>query len=128
MTDFEPAYNETYHNGLFTDKIRKTYESLSSCELCPRKCNVDRLSGQKGICKTGEKAVVSSFNPHFGEEEPLVGNNGSGTIFLLTVICYATFARIMISAISVKEKRSPTNNWRVSCCIYKTQGATTLIS
>ena len=81
MTDFEPAYIETYHSGLFTDKIRKTYESLSSCELCPRKCNVDRLSGQKGICKTGEKAVVSSFNPHFGEEEPLVGNNGSGTIF-----------------------------------------------
>ncbi|UCD89198.1 MAG: radical SAM protein [Desulfobacterales bacterium] len=81
MTDFAPAYIETYQNGLFADKIKQAYEILSSCELCPRKCNVDRVSGEKGVCKTGEKAVVSSFNPHFGEEEPLVGKNGSGTIF-----------------------------------------------
>lgn len=81
MSDFEPAYIKTYHKGLFADKIKRAYARISPCELCPRKCNVDRLSDQKGICKTGIKAVVSSFNPHFGEEQPLVGSKGSGTIF-----------------------------------------------
>lgn len=81
MPNFEPAYIKTYKKGLFTEKIKTAYEILSSCELCPRKCKIDRLSGQKGICKTGEKAYVSSFNPHFGEEQPLIGSNGSGTIF-----------------------------------------------
>ncbi len=81
MPKFEPAYIETYNKGLLADKVKRAYDMLSACELCPRKCSVDRLSDQKGICKTGIKAVVSSFNPHFGEEQPLVGTNGSGTIF-----------------------------------------------
>jgi putative pyruvate formate lyase activating enzyme len=53
---------------------------------------VDRLSGELGICQTGEQAIVSSYNAHFGEESPLVGKNGSGTIFfarcnLLCIFC-----------------------------------------
>jgi putative pyruvate formate lyase activating enzyme len=60
--------------------------------VCPRNCKVDRLSGEKGICQTGAKAVVSSYAPHFGEESPLVGSGGSGTIFfthcnLLCLFC-----------------------------------------
>jgi putative pyruvate formate lyase activating enzyme len=55
---------------------------LHSCCLCPRQCKVDRTGHKKtGICKTLEKARVSSFHPHFGEEAPLVGIHGSGTIF-----------------------------------------------
>ena len=54
---------------------------LDRCSLCPRECNVDRLSGDSGICKTQDRALVSSYNPHFGEEAPLVGRKGSGTIF-----------------------------------------------
>jgi putative pyruvate formate lyase activating enzyme len=55
---------------------------LEECRLCGRECRVDRLEGTKGaVCRTGEKAVVSSFNAHFGEEDPLVGQHGSGTIF-----------------------------------------------
>jgi putative pyruvate formate lyase activating enzyme len=54
---------------------------MSNCCLCPRKCGVDRNSGETGVCKTGRLAVVSSFNAHFGEEDPLVGKHGSGTIF-----------------------------------------------
>ena len=54
---------------------------LDGCSLCPRECNVDRLSGDSGICKTQDRALVSSYNPHFGEEAPLVGRKGSGTIF-----------------------------------------------
>jgi putative pyruvate formate lyase activating enzyme len=55
---------------------------LSPCRVCPRQCKVERLAGEKGICRTGARAVVSSYSPHFGEESPLVGSGGSGTIFL----------------------------------------------
>ncbi|MGD8467469.1 MAG: radical SAM protein, partial [Desulfobacterales bacterium] len=54
---------------------------LSPCSLCPRKCRVDRLGGETGICKTAAHAWISSYNSHFGEESPLVGSHGSGTIF-----------------------------------------------
>lgn len=54
---------------------------LSPCEVCPRKCGVNRLEGEKGFCRSGEEVIVSSYNAHFGEEPPLVGYFGSGTIF-----------------------------------------------
>ncbi len=58
------------------------YDSLSSCFLCPRNCGVNRLRGEKGYCGADADLVVSSYGPHFGEEPPLVGIGGSGTIFL----------------------------------------------
>jgi len=92
MGSFAPAYIETRHRGLLKEKIDQAYEILKACTLYPRECGVDRLSGEKGICQTGEYALVSSYNPHFGEENPLVGRNGSGTIFfaqcnLLCIFC-----------------------------------------
>ena len=92
MASFRPAYIETYNRGLLKKKIDQAYEVLKACTLCPRACGVDRLSGEKGICQTGEHAIVSSYHPHFGEESPLVGNHGSGTIFfarcnLLCIFC-----------------------------------------
>jgi putative pyruvate formate lyase activating enzyme len=81
MLSFQPAYIETYRNGLLKEKIKSATEMLNGCTLCPRECNVDRLSGDSGICKTQDKVLVSSYNPHFGEEAPLVGQEGSGTIF-----------------------------------------------
>jgi putative pyruvate formate lyase activating enzyme len=81
MEYFEPAYIKTFQKGLLQEKIKAAYKLLGSCNLCPRKCRVDRLSGETGICKTAKHAVISSYNPHFGEEAPLVGTNGSGTIF-----------------------------------------------
>jgi len=92
MNPFEPAYIETYRRGLLNKKIRQVWDVLNSCTLCPRECGVDRLSGEKGVCQTGELAIVSSYNPHFGEERPLVGQHGSGTIFfagcnLLCIFC-----------------------------------------
>ncbi len=56
--------------------------SLSCCELCPRRCRVNRLAGETGFCGIGAEALVSSAGPHFGEEDVLVGSGGSGTIFL----------------------------------------------
>ncbi|MFQ5685326.1 MAG: hypothetical protein ACE5GV_01570 [Candidatus Scalindua sp.] len=58
--------------------IKAAYKIMESCELCPRKCKVNRLNNEKGFCGTGAKAVVSSAEPHFGEESVLVGNRGSG--------------------------------------------------
>ena len=61
--------------------IKTACKIMESCELCPRRCKVNRLSDEKGFCGIGTKAVVSSAGPHFGEESVLVGNGGSGTIF-----------------------------------------------
>jgi putative pyruvate formate lyase activating enzyme len=92
MTRTEPAYIKTIDQGKLAQKIRSARAVLHACTLCPRKCAVDRLAGQTGICKTGAYALVSSYHSHFGEEAPLVGANGSGTIFfthcnLLCVFC-----------------------------------------
>ena len=62
--------------------IKTAYKLLESCELCPRACRINRLNDEKGFCGIGAKAVVSSASPHYGEESVLVGNGGSGTIFL----------------------------------------------
>ena len=55
---------------------------LKECRLCPRECRVNRLDGEVGYCKARAESMVSSVFPHFGEEAPLVGKHGSGTIFL----------------------------------------------
>jgi putative pyruvate formate lyase activating enzyme len=68
--------------GELEKRIKKLYQILEACQLCPRKCGVNRLKGQRGICQAGEKLMVASYHPHFGEEEVLVGSHGSGTIFL----------------------------------------------
>jgi putative pyruvate formate lyase activating enzyme len=81
MEHFEPAYIKTFEKGQLQEKIKTAHKLLSPCNLCPRKCRVDRLSGETGVCKTAKQAWVSSYNPHFGEEAPLVGKHGSGTIF-----------------------------------------------
>jgi putative pyruvate formate lyase activating enzyme len=59
-------------------KLTKIY---SECRLCPRQCGVNRTKGQKGVCGATATARVASYHPHFGEERPLVGRGGSGTIF-----------------------------------------------
>ena len=64
------------------EKIAQLFEILKNCEICPRKCHVNRLKGEKGYCQLGFLPKISSFHPHFGEEIPLVGKGGSGTIFL----------------------------------------------
>jgi putative pyruvate formate lyase activating enzyme len=80
--DFEPAYLCAYREGLLPERIERALKILETCSLCPRNCRVNRLEGQKGICQAGSLPEVSSYSPHFGEESPLVGHHGSGTIFL----------------------------------------------
>ena len=70
-----------YRTGELEQRVRESLQTLASCRVCPRECKVDRLAGEMGICKTGRFARVSSYFPHHGEENPLRGWRGSGTIF-----------------------------------------------
>ncbi len=75
------AYLELYHSGKLGERIDTAVSLLESCSVCPRSCGVNRLAGDEGKCRTPREAIVSSYGPHFGEEAPLVGRHGSGTIF-----------------------------------------------
>ncbi|MCF8227043.1 MAG: radical SAM protein [Bacteroidales bacterium] len=77
----QASYRETYRSGGFDNILGSMFDRMESCDLCPRKCQVNRLEGETGICNTGRNAIVSSYGPHFGEEPCLVGDHGSGTIF-----------------------------------------------
>lgn len=77
-----PAYLKTHRAGLLEDKIAKAQRLLESCSVCPRDCKVNRKKGETGFCRAGFLPKISSSSPHFGEEQPLVGIHGSGTIFL----------------------------------------------
>ena len=78
----DPAYLSTHEEGLFPERIRKALLLLEKCTVCPRKCSTDRPRGEKGFCRAGALPEISSYGSHFGEERPLVGHHGSGTIFM----------------------------------------------
>jgi putative pyruvate formate lyase activating enzyme len=81
--DFEPAYLKLHGSGELKKRAEELWKIMEECQLCPRRCGVNRLKGKRGFCRApGAQLVVSSFHPHFGEERPLVGKGGSGTIFL----------------------------------------------
>ena len=78
---WQPAYARLEAEGKLAKRIEQAYEILERCELCPNRCHVNRRQGQKGFCGAPEIAMVYARQPHFGEELPLVGKGGSGTIF-----------------------------------------------
>lgn len=92
----EPLYLKMIQTGEIDERINKLTNILQDCVLCPRKCHINRIKGEKGYCQAGSELEISSYGPHFGEEEPLVGSQsivvsymgrvkpagGSGTIFL----------------------------------------------
>jgi putative pyruvate formate lyase activating enzyme len=80
--EFEPAYLRLLRSGELKKRVTEAYRRLEACDICPRECGVNRRQSAKGaVCRTGERALVCSYHPHFGEEAPLVGTRGSGTIF-----------------------------------------------
>ncbi len=78
---FEPAYMSLHRTGELKRRADEAIESLTSCHVCPRNCGVNRLANETAVCKTGRYPHVSSYFPHFGEEDCLRGWRGSGTIF-----------------------------------------------
>jgi putative pyruvate formate lyase activating enzyme len=77
----EPACLKLFESGELEERATRARALLHRCNVCPRACGVDRLRDERGDCGLGLRAVVSSAGPHFGEEPPLVGKRGSGTVF-----------------------------------------------
>ncbi len=76
-----PSYTSLYESGELEKRIDALTELIEGCRLCPRGCGVDRTRDERGVCQVGALPMVSACSPHFGEESPLVGRFGSGTIF-----------------------------------------------
>jgi putative pyruvate formate lyase activating enzyme len=76
-----PAYEKLEEKGQLAERIEQAYALFESCRCCPRQCRVNRLQGQRGFCRAPSQPIVYSAHPHLGEEIPLVGTGGSGTIF-----------------------------------------------
>ncbi len=81
MTGWEPGYLALYRSGELAARAKAAWAILAHCDLCPHQCGVDRLAGERGICRMGELPKVSSWNLHAWEEPPISGTRGSGTIF-----------------------------------------------
>jgi putative pyruvate formate lyase activating enzyme len=76
-----PRYLDTHRRDELAPRVALAIEALAHCRLCPRECGVNRLKDETGRCNTGRRAVLASSDAHFGEEAPLVGHGGSGTLF-----------------------------------------------
>lgn len=81
MHSYIPGYIRARQTGRLQQAVQLALDMLPSCTLCPRQCRVNRTGKEAGYCGTGRQATVASYSPHFGEEPPLVGDHGSGTIF-----------------------------------------------
>ena len=79
--DFEPAYLALHRTGELRERGEDLWRRMKPCKLCPRTCGIDRLAGNLGFCDAPPHLVIASCHPHFGEERPLVGRGGSGTVF-----------------------------------------------
>lgn len=75
------SYRALWNSGELGRRKDEAWERLKVCDLCAHECGVDRPAGKRGVCKSGDTVQISSYGPHFGEEDPLVGTHGSGTIF-----------------------------------------------
>ena len=81
QTEWLPSYVRLDRSGELAARARALYSIFQSCRLCPRRCEVNRLKGETGVCGAVSRVRVASAHAHFGEEAPLVGLHGSGTIF-----------------------------------------------
>lgn len=91
--DMEPSYSRLARSGRLKELAGEALALLANCRLCPRRCGVNRLANELGVCRTGRLARVASYSPHFGEEAPLVGVKGSGTIFMSSCNLFCSFCQ-----------------------------------
>ncbi|MBD3414509.1 MAG: radical SAM protein [Candidatus Aminicenantes bacterium] len=105
-----PSYMRLYQSGELDERIGKLKSYYENCTLCPRDCRVNRVKGETGKCEANASLKISSAFAHFGEERPLVGTKGSGTIFfshcgLRCVYCQNYTLSIRGEGVEVGEKR-----------------------
>jgi putative pyruvate formate lyase activating enzyme len=79
--EFEPGYLALERSGELARREEALWRRLAECDICARGCGANRLAGETGVCSTPARFKVYSSGPHFGEEDELVGRNGSGTVF-----------------------------------------------
>jgi putative pyruvate formate lyase activating enzyme len=78
---FEPSYLALYSSGELKHRADALEARLGCCDICPRNCSVDRLNGELGFCHSGLLPIVDTVCQHLGEEPPISGTRGSGTVF-----------------------------------------------
>lgn len=105
-----PSFLQLHKHGKLEQRVEQLYSIFENCNLCPRDCRVNRIKGQTGKCLATATVKVSSAAPHFGEEAPLVGRGGSGTIFfsncnLRCIFCQNYSISIDGEGIEITEKR-----------------------
>jgi putative pyruvate formate lyase activating enzyme len=93
-----PPYISLFVSGELEKRAERLNRRLEKCDICPRKCGVNRLRGESGYCNSGKKPVVASFCDHHGEEPVISGTRGSGTIFFGNCNLRVCIARITRSA------------------------------
>jgi len=105
-----PSYLNLYRDGTLKERAEELKSIYEDCHLCPRDCRVNRTKGQLGKCRASAKVKISSAFPHFGEEAPLVGRRGSGTIFfsncgLRCIYCQNYTISIQGQGVEVSDNR-----------------------
>lgn len=93
MPTFTPSYLKLHRHGILRQRIIQAYQQLKNCALCPRSCQIDRFHNNNGFCHAGLLPEISSFNAHFGEEPPISGSRGSGTIFFTHCNLHCVFCQ-----------------------------------
>ena len=81
MKPNEPEYIALYRSGELERRVKRLEGRLTSCDICPRECGVNRLEGELGFCHSGHLSIGSSYCAHHGEEPALSGSRGSGAVF-----------------------------------------------
>jgi putative pyruvate formate lyase activating enzyme len=90
---FEPCYQELLCSGELERRTVEAKKRLQQCDSCAWECGVNRSAGEMGQCQAGALARVSSYGPHLGEEDPLRGWHGSGTIFFARCNLHCQFCQ-----------------------------------
>ncbi len=102
-----PSYVNLHRSGEIRKRVLRAREMLTECTLCPRACGTNRIEGKRGWCGTGISSKVSHFLPHFGEEPPLSGMKGAGTIFFSHCNLSCVYCQNhQISQMGIGEERS----------------------
>jgi putative pyruvate formate lyase activating enzyme len=118
-----PSYVELINSGAFKERLSKAESILQSCTSCPRNCNVDRTSGEYGICQSGDLPVVSSYTPHFGEEPVLSGSRGAGNIFFGNCNLRCVFCQNYVISQNYKvERKNEVSSERLADIMLELQG------
>lgn len=120
MAERQPGYLRLAESGGLERKVNLLNEKLKSCVICAHHCRVNRLEGERGFCRGGARAVVSSYGLHFGEEAPLVGQGGSGTIFFSHCTLQCVFCQnCEISHYGIGDEVSPSELARIMLSLQK---------